>query len=470
MTSTGSSLKHLQGVNVSSFADSIRTGQIAASMRNDVNRRRVAANALNWLNNIQYDQTASYIRQLWANDSDRKVLMIDPIPFVRLICSELGSTFNSNVTISGEGFSESQSTLLSSMLDKCLIYNKLKDIDVMVECVGDIHVLPTFRNGIVDIVIVTPDRAMVRQSKGDPSSADVFYYLISQTFDSPMVAREEIWAKFDENFYYEVKFVNGKEVNVIEPVLHGFSRMPVVHFTNSMRYDRYWLDDDYPHVIFNQSLNAIIAAENHMLYDQTYSQLMSTYEFEIKTITMGIDRLIQASSGMPGAEGEIKFLTPDAKIEQVLKVVNDKIDLYLAMYRLSGEMIRKPSNAASGYQLKLTQAGKTEYINSKKPLYNQRIRELVGLMIEKLNSSTNSVLPLDANITVTYGDNVDISDPMTQSSIDSMNINSNIESIVDVIMRRNPDMTREEALAKAKQNVLDNEEVRTTSNINMAGY
>jgi len=455
---------------MSSYVDSLRLGQITTTMRNDLIRRRVAANALNWLNNVQYEQTVDYIRSLWSNDSDRKILMIDPLPFVSMICGELGSTFNDNVTISAEGASESQAKLLSQMLDDCLFYTKLQDIDRLVECVGDIHVLPTITNGKVDIVIVTPDRAMVKQAEGNPSAARVFYYLISQTYDSPTIAREEIWGKFDDFFYTEVKFIHGKELAITEPVLHGFSRMPVVHFSNRMLYDRYWNDSDYSHILLNQSLNALIAAENHMLYDQSYSQLISTYDFDIQTITLGIDRMVQARSGMPGTEGEIKFLTPDAKIEAVLKAINEKVDLYLAMYKLSGEMIRKPSSAASGYQLKLTQAGKREYIDRKKPLYNQRIRELLELMIEKLNSSTSSVLPTGLTFTVTYGNNADLNDPMTQSSIDTVNMNSNVESIVDVIMRRNPDMTREEALAKAKQNVKDNEEVRNSSSMMRAGY
>ena len=227
-----------------------------------------------------------------------------------------------------------------------------------------------------------------------------------------------------------------------------YKRIPVAWFAIDESPDTFWLDAGYPIVDLNENINALVTNLDIALDYQSFSLMVTTGLPSGTVIPIGVTRQINIPPTTMGeVNGDAKYITPDAKLETVWKIVQEKIQWFAATFGVSVEGISGGSSYNSGFQLKLSKQGVIDHNIDKQDAYIESVRDTVQLAMDCSTIYGTVNFPTDADITVKFGLQKVETNPLEEAQQDALDIANGIADPVTILMRRNPDMTEDEAIA-----------------------
>ena len=116
----------------------------------------------------------------------------------------------------------------------------------------------------------------------------------------------------------------------------------------------------------------------------------------------------------------------------------------------------KGEAATSGYHLALSLDKILKIARSERKYYSHNIREFLKVLLKTANYTKKYNFPDDPILNLDFGEIAFPESAKEKSERDSMDIINGFKSRIDVLMERNPDLTRDQAIEEAKR--IDEEE------------
>jgi hypothetical protein len=217
-------------------------------------------------------------------------------------------------------------------------------------------------------------------------------------------------------------------------------------------------------VSINEIYNNLWTALMRISVMQSFSVMVVTSDNEI-TIEVAPTRYIK----LPEVESaDVKYITPQAKIEEVRKVlISLKEDLQDFSRVPSSVFSSQGSKGApqSGYALKIKRIPIEEVWENRRVSYGPAYAHLVGLTMYVDAVQTNSGAAekfLEDTASITFSSTVPGLSPQEQLIQDQFELRYNLVTPVDLYVRKHPGMKREDALKHLIENQKENLQLGVT--------
>ena len=219
--------------------------------------------------------------------------------------------------------------------------------------------------------------------------------------------------------------------------------------------DSFWLDAGFPVVQLNETTNIQLTNLDIALDFQSFSTMVTSGLPDNAVLPVGVTRRINIPQKLDGTiDGDVKYVTPDAKLETVWKIIQERIQWFAGQMGISVEGITEGSNFSSGFQLKLSKQGVIDHNNDKKDSYREAVRDLVQLLMDCSRIYGTVNFPENANLTIQFADIAVETDPLELRQIWMADKALGIADEVSIMMMANPDMLEneaEEAIARIRK-------------------
>ena len=217
-------------------------------------------------------------------------------------------------------------------------------------------------------------------------------------------------------------------------------------------------------VTINEIYNNLWTALMRISVMQSFSILVVTSDNEI-SIQVAPTRYIK----MPEVESaDVKYITPDAKIEDVRKVLNSLKEDLQDFSRVPQSVFSSMGSRGapqSGYALKIKRIPIEEVWENRRISYGPAYERLAALTMYIDAVQTGSAAPqayLDHPPSITFSSTVPGLSPQEQLIQDQFDLRYNLVTPVDLYIRKHPGMKREDALAQLKKNQEENIDLGAT--------
>ena len=450
----------------------IAQAQVKAKVNDEKQRMREAAVAIDFYNGRQRDYMESVISYLYPQtwQDIHKYIAISDI--TRGIINQKSIIFQSppEIEIStpgaiGENGKDNTSPALKeafkTMLSASDIHKKLIGADRMAELTGKVGITLHWHEAEKRVVLdlVTPDKCFVIADSEDPTKPAIVYYRVGLDNDPRTASPLNVYGKWTLEGYSEVVLSDDlKEIKTTKPLIPNiYGMIPFIWLSPDIEIDSFWIDRGYPLIEGNVNINLRKSNLDLALDFQSFSTLVTKGLESGKTqdTITGITRRLDFLAGDFGnsTDSQAYYITPDAKLQEVAAIINDK-EISLAKENgLSADAFNQDaSKISSGYQLRLTQKQIEENNDLKKTIYREQLITLFKLMMMCHNAkSTGSVFPIDSIIYFNYIDRKSANNPIETAALHITKINANLMSEADAIREMNPDLTQDEAIEEAKR-------------------
>lgn len=414
----------------------------------EADRRKEAIKAIDYYNYRQKEYLDDLIdsRYLKENVDIKKYKFT--VPLTKSLVDQLAICFKEPAQISVGDEGDAVQDALVALLDEIDINKRLKQADRYTELTHKVGIIPRWDGKQVKLVIITPDKVMVKADTDDPTVAIEVSYCIGTTQNVGQPNPVNTWAVWTAESYSEVKRgANGEIIETISTEPNPYKRIPVAWFSITDSPDSFWLDAGNPIVDLNENINSLVTNLDIALDYQSFSLMVTTGLPQGQVIPIGVTRQINIPpTSMGEIAGDAKYITPDAKLETVWKIVQEKVQWFAATFGISVEGISGGSSYNSGFQLKLSKQGVIDHNVDKQDAYIESVRDTVQLAMDCSTIYGNVNFPTDAEITVKFGLQKVETNPLEEAQQDALDIANGIADPVTILMRRNPDMTEDEAI------------------------
>lgn len=435
--------------------------KLKAKMQDNDIRRRLARKAIDYYNYNQYSYMAELIENRYPDTYSDLYEYIVTIDLAKSLTVQLSKLFSDDPAISIDG-SQSVQDAFIALMDSVNLYGLLPMIDRYTETCNRIGVVPIYneRTGKIKLDFITPDRCIVWQDENDPTEATAVAYTIRQQIDSPVAERSDIFAMWTDSEYRIVTLKKDGSVDKdIEPAVpNPYGRIPIAWFSIEPQIDAFWPDRLFPMVNANERANIQLTNLDVALDYQSFSTLYTSGMPEGSKLLVGVQRYINIplNPETGQAAGSVGYVTPSPQLQAVWQIINDNIALSASMMGISPEAIRQGSQFSSGYQLRLSKSDVIDRNMAKRSAYREPLRQLLQNIMDCNTLNTSIKLPSDAMLKIDFADVKIENDPLQEEQLRSLKIQNGTMSRVDAIMQDNPDLSREDAIARIAEIDSDN--------------
>lgn len=328
-----------------------------------------------------------------------------------------------------------------------------------------VRVSPDFEKKCVQLDLLTPDIVSVSQSRSNPSRYDRLTY--SVTFvDTP--ANKEIqyiyWDKFGKHLVVDQDFKDiTKNVNPEnkEPGVNPYKdKLPFYITHRQIPMGSIW-DSTSGNDLLSAAIQAGVnlTALNYLFKRNSYKQLkikgIEKKDLPLEIITDPAYPLV-----LNGVDVDADVLDFQIDIAKLMGFVKDKILLVCNNYGISAEMLQSSISSSSGYALRI----KKEALLEKRQEQIKYYRSYEAEIFEIVRMVNNTYFPNDkisdtAVFNVDFGEISIPDDPATEREKWKFDFQTGAADIVDYVMSRNPDLTRDEAVKKIDANLAMNKKM-----------
>lgn len=429
--------------------ETIKYNKRKAKWQDELNRREEARTAIDFYFNRQHETLYSDIVARYPNENKDILRYAFTVPLTRSLINQLAITFKESPVIKLNNVSDNVQQAFLEFLDNIDIYKTLKQVDIFTELTGKVGIIPRWNGKQVCLDILTPDKCYVIENPEVPTEAIEIGYPIGITNDWRMAEPMNVYAIWTADSYRESE-VNrdGLEVKVLKRDRNPYGKIPIAWYEIVMPLDSFWTDEGNPIVELNRRINLQMTNLDIAMDYQSFSTLVTTGMSDTTVIPIGVTRRINIPANPISGEamGSASYITPDAKLLEVWKIIQESIIWYAGIMGISVESFSGASNFSSGYQLKLAKTGVMERNKNKQDIYLESIRDTIELALqcEKIYGKQN--FPDEPDLTIRYGEiSIDYSPMELQQLISAKLANGTID-IIGAIMLDNPDMTEQEAI------------------------
>ncbi len=434
--------------------ETIKYNKRKAKWQDELNRREEARTAIDFYFNRQHETLNDDIAIRYPNENKDILRYAFTVPLTRSLINQLAITFKESPIIKLNNVSENVQQAFLEFLDNINLYKTLKQVDIFTELTGKIGIIPRWNGKQVCLDILTPDKCYVIENQEAPTEAIEIGYPIGITNDWRMAEPMNIYAIWTKDSYRESEVnKDGIEIKILKQEDNVYGRIPIAWFEIVMPLDSFWTDEGNPIVELNRRINLQMTNLDIAMDYQSFSTLVTTGMPDTSVIPIGVTRRINIPANPISGEalGTANYITPDAKLLEVWKIIQESIIWYAGIMGISVESFSDASNFSSGYQLKLAKTGVMERNKNKQDLYLESIRDTIKLALqcEKIYGTQN--FPDEPDITIKYGEISIEYSPMELQQLISAKLANGTIDIIGAIMLDNPDMTEEEAIEYYKK-------------------
>ncbi|RKZ98975.1 MAG: hypothetical protein DRQ46_00430 [Gammaproteobacteria bacterium] len=364
----------------------IQNGKRLAKWRHNIERQLDIAERIAFLDNRQKDFLYADLRLIFPETYAQMVNFALCLPTTQEIIEEISMIFQEPPTITLPDDEELEENL-DQMLKKSRLGIVLNDVNKLVNLTNMVGVMPVYRDGRVDLDVLTGDNLFVTQSDADPTQAEAVYYQYGIVEDSPTKAEsicKYVKLTADTVSFVEINAHTGEIANETDVEYHGYNQIPIAWFTNTVQTNTFWPTKDCPVVECNRKQN-IVATDKMLALNMTVPTYYQTTSQESTDSGTVIGRLgvINLPMEYGGGQASCGYVQPDWTIDKMDAAIEEmKVVVGLA-YGINPDTLRSKGGSAfsSGYQMRLAQQTLMNRINKEKWFYLESIEELIRLMM-----------------------------------------------------------------------------------------
>jgi len=289
--------------------------------------------------------------------------------------------------------------------------------------------------------IYTPDMIDVVISPEDPTEPEVV--ILSWGVDDGERIRSITHVWTDELF---LKLVDGKKTEETE---NPYRRIPLVFFRNKDPLYHFWdiLPIGRGLVKANEILNKAFTELDWTVLLETHGQLV------LKGAPQGYRPLVGPDTYLSvPADGDAKYINPNADIEKALEYVNSIVDATLMSLRIPESTIRITSSTAkSGIAIIAEQSSLAEWHEKRAVQFQSYEEELIELSLRVYATHSGKTLPENVSIRIDYPQP---EKPITKDEILDWQFRfaNYLATPIDFLRAKNPELTEEEAIEIYEKN------------------
>ena len=276
--------------------------------------------------------------------------------------------------------------------------------------------------------------------------------------------------KQDEAFYqvwtekavYELD-QNGALVGGEDPKEHYCDKVPVCLFREPTHdlLSQFGTVTASDIVYANENLNILLSDLARIVSHQSFSLLVTTnIDGEIET---GPGARIDATQTDPERPVTAEYKHPDAKIREIQEIVTHRIEQMIQIGRIPKAVVMPDKTAESGVHLMIQWFPIQKAFEEAKATYTdneRRLAETTALVLSRWRTKSETADVPDVDFEIDFDDTRVIpTDPTDLREQETHDLQHQMITPVDMMIRRNPDLNEEEAKAKYLENKALNEEL-----------
>lgn len=354
--------------------------------------------------------------------------------------------------------SQSETDKADILWDEVEIDETLEQSNLYLNALRDLILLPLVGDdGKMFIEVLTPDRVSVVQRMDRPTEISAFWFTrycadtqnnwLSRLYQRSPLNVEKVLV---DDYAYRV-FDKSDRLKLEVP--HGLGRLPAIIVHAEKRTRSFWQPFPFGDVAeLNKTIGALLTGLSYL--QKMQAELQPTYKGDIDDVAEGT--MLGASKVLSG-KGDWGTLNLQASPEHYIAHINHRISLVAQNYGLSPAALTLDSSAASGFSYRMQRQPLLEA--RKKQLKKwRRVERDLYVLIAQVSQRFHPIVKLDpaAAFSVNFAEAEFTEDPETENKIDSENVAARRASRIDILMRRDPDLSRKQAEAKQQQ-ILDDE-------------
>ncbi len=418
----------------------------------DIARRAEVAQWIDFYNNRQEYYLKKDLDAAYPKSATELEKYLMTMPLTSRIIDDISILFKEELKVKID--KENLDDVWTDILANCNFRAVMDTVNRYVNLTYKVGIIPQWRDG-VELDILTADNVFVIQDTEDPTKIEQLFYQVGIMENTHSVAEDvNVYVRWtaDQQSICEIDDKGGL-IKEYDEKDNRFGRIPIVWFQNDINVNNFWFDKSQNLVDTNRVINQELTNYRLMLAYQAFSTLVATGISEEDNISFGP----QFSLKLPFDPAETKtpdakYITPNPKLNDVWKVINDIVLNTAQSMGLSAEAYqRAASQFNSGYQLKLSKQDIINKTKQDRAYYRPRIIELCGLMQQLYTWNGAKNFPEDTKTIVDFGEIEFEMNPKEIQELRAMKLANGTASVIDFIMEDNPDLTREEAIDRYTQ-------------------
>lgn len=291
----------------------------------------------------------------------------------------------------------------------------------------------------------------------DPNNPqEVGTVIISYIFDTGeadpqkrFLKRIEIWDKSRwEVWLYSPTLRDSKK---IAAGVNPYPFIPAVRFMPEEDDNTFYGISHVPDIVkVNGVYNNLWTALIRTCVMQSFSILVLTSEGEIE-VKIAPTRFLK----FEGSEsGDAKYITPDPKISDVRTVLENLKSELQDFSKVPTEVLSSSSAEfpQSGYALRIKRIPIEQVWEKRRMSYGPSLRDLTRKAVIVDSVNRNESIEEEIKVDVEFSKTVPGLSPQEQAIQDQQDLQFHLITPVDLMLRKHPEMTREEALKKIEEN------------------
>lgn len=201
----------------------------------------------------------------------------------------------------------------------------------------------------------------------------------------------------------------------------------------------------------NEVYNNLWAALVRICIMQSFSILVVKSEGDLD-ITIAPTRFLKFEQA---ENAEANYITPSPRISDVRQVLESLKKELQNFSQVPSSVISSSNESAipqSGYALKIKRIPIEQVWQKRRMSYGPSLKNLVRLSLLVDAENRNEIIDSDIQVDIEFSNTIPESSPQEQIVKDENELRHNIITPVDIMLRKYPTMTREEAIEKIKKN------------------
>ena len=437
----------------SQFDEMMQRMRYELSLAANITRQSIAAKALDYYNGEQLEHLDAVLALQFADSKSLKMqLAVDNI--TRFIGDEISRVFDSPPTLTCDN--ANGQALLDKLTADGVLAVVLKVAEVYANLTTVCALYPWWdeRTKSVKTTPIPSSSLFVAQMPDDPTDVEavVFVRELIDTVSGVDTVQYVHWDDdshfvFDKaGVYMSVDPENNPEMKNVYGII------PFAFLRDSLAVGEFFGEQDEALINAQETLNVLLTEINQLCKFQGFSQPVCV-GLDAKTpIVVDPSKPIRIpSTQRDETPGDFRFVTPTSKIGDLLDRAARLVDSLCERYGISLKAMRD-GTAMSGAALRVSDRRLERRRTDNLPLARMALNRWWEVVKRINNVHGGPEVPADSPLIIDFAEPQYQDDDATRLANDTAAVALGTVSPVDIIMRDNPDLTPEEAIAKYNAN------------------
>lgn len=436
------------------FQEMMQRMRYELSLSANVTRQTVAQKLLDYYNGEQLEHLDDVLATQFA---DPKSLKMQPAldNITAFIADEISRVFDSAPVMTCEN-ARGQELIDSLTADGTLaVVLKVAEVYANLTRVCGLYV---WWDDTTQTIRTTPQPSstlFVAQRQDDPTQTEavVFSRELIDTVSGVDTLQYVHWDT-DAHFIFDKEGVYYAPSPTNPEMVNPYGIIPFAWMRDAIAVGSFFGEIDETLLNAQDTLNVLLTEINQLAKFQSFSQPVCSGLDPKTPIVVDPSRPIKIPPAMRDEQpGDFRFVTPASRIKDLVDVAMNHVERLCARYGISMQALADGGKLLSGAAQRVANKRLDRRRADCVPLARMCLLQWWEI-VKRINNAhnTGAQVPLDAALVVDFPDPKYEEDAFSSLINDEKRINLGLVSPVDLIMRDNPDLTREDALAKYNEN------------------